>query len=137
VSTTADVLAAARDLVSAYGRHDAARYFAGFAPDATFIFYTTPARLTSRAAYEQLWARWEREEAFRVLSCESEHQAVQDLGAAAIFSHDRTASVRRRGAEQTTWERETIVFAREQDRWLAVHAHLSPQPEPTVVPEPA
>ncbi len=28
------------------------------------------------------------------------------------------------------WERETIVFRRDGDRWLAVHEHLSPRPEP-------
>ena len=37
MSTTNDVLAAARDLVQAFGRHDTAAYFDCFAPDATFI----------------------------------------------------------------------------------------------------
>jgi ketosteroid isomerase-like protein len=129
VSTTAEILAAATHLVDAFGRHDTADYFDCFAPEATFIFYTTPARLASRADYERLWADWERQDEFRVLSCESKGQAVQVLGDAAIFSHDVTTVVRTSGGEQTVRERESIVFRRRGDgSWAAVHEHLSPQP---------
>ena len=41
MSTTDEVLAAARYLVQAFGRHDTAAYFGCFAPDATFIFHTS------------------------------------------------------------------------------------------------
>ena len=71
MSGTEEVLAAADHLVRAFGSHDTAAYFACFDPGATFIFYTTPARLASRAEYEQLWRTWEREDEFRVLSCVS------------------------------------------------------------------
>jgi uncharacterized protein (TIGR02246 family) len=132
MSTEAEVLAAAADLVDASSRHDAAAYFGSFAPDATFIFYTTPARLASRADYEQLWAEWEREDEFRVRSCQSAGQSVQVVGDAAIFSHDVTTVVSTRAGEDTVLERETIVFRRRSDGgWEAVHEHLSPMPEST------
>jgi len=63
------VLAAARDLVRAFGEHDTAGYFGCFAPDATFIFYATACRLTSREQYERLWRQWETQDGFRVVSC--------------------------------------------------------------------
>jgi ketosteroid isomerase-like protein len=131
MTVTDDVLSAARHLVEAFGRHDTAAYFDCFAPDATFIFYTTPARLAYRAEYEALWAAWERQDAFRVLSCESAGQVVQILGDVAIFSHDVTTLVRTTAGEQTVRERESIVFRQRDDRtWTAVHEHLSPHPQP-------
>jgi ketosteroid isomerase-like protein len=130
MTMTEDVLAAAAHLVEAFGRHDTAAYFDCFAPEATFIFYTTPARLASRAEYQQLWADWEREDEFRVLSCVSACQVVQVLGDAAIFSHDVTTVVRTRAGEDTVRERESIVFRRRRDgSWVAVHEHLSPRPD--------
>lgn len=127
--TAADeVLAAARQLVDAFGRHDADAYFACFAPEATFIFYTTADRLASRDDYRQLWRQWEAADGFRVLSCSSAGQLVQELGDVAIFSHDVTTVVRTQAGEDTVLERETIVFRRDGQRWAAVHEHLSPRP---------
>jgi ketosteroid isomerase-like protein len=131
VSAADEVLAAARHLVQAFGRHDTAAYFDCFAPDATFIFYNAAARLASRGEYQRLWRQWEREDDFRVQSCVSAQPLVQDLGDAAVFSHDVTTVIRTRAGDQTTRERETIVFRRDGDRWSAVHEHLSPHPEPT------
>jgi ketosteroid isomerase-like protein len=126
---TADsVLAAARDLVRAFGEHDVAGYFGCFAPDATFIFYTTADRLASREQYQRLWRQWETQDGFRVVSCRSDRPAVQLLGDAAVFTHEVTTVVRTSGGEQTLHERETIVFRREAAGWIAVHEHLSPQP---------
>ena len=130
MSTADEVLAAARDLVEAFGRHDTAAYFGCFSPDATFIFYSTPARLASRAEYQRLWRQWEDEDGFRVLSCASARPAVQDLGDVGVFSHDVTTTIRTRGGEETLRERETIVFRRDGGRWAAVHEHLSPSPGP-------
>ncbi len=113
MSTTDEVLAAARQLIQAFGRHDTAAYFDCFAPDATFIFYTTAARLASRAEYQRLWRQWEDEDEFRVLSCASAQPVVQDLGDAGVFSHDVTTVIRTRPGEQTLTERETIVFRRD------------------------
>jgi ketosteroid isomerase-like protein len=135
VSTTDEILAAADRLVRAFGSHDTAAYFGCFDPGATFIFYTTTARLASRAEYEQLWRTWEREDEFRVLSCVSAQPAVQELGDdVGIFSHDVTTVVRTRAGEETVSERETIVFRRDGGRWAAVHEHLSPRPEPAADP---
>jgi len=128
VSATDDVLSAAEHLVRAFGRHDEAAYFECFAPEATFIFHTTPGRLESVAEYRDLWRTWEREDDFRVLACSSTGQHVQDLGEVAVFSHDVTTVTRSRRGEETAAERETIVFRRDGDRWLAVHEHLSPDP---------
>jgi len=128
VSTTEEVLAAARHLVQAFGRHDEADYFDCFAPDATFIFYTTATRLGSAAEYQDLWRTWEREDGFRVLSCTSARQQVQDLGDVAVFSHNVTTVIRSTRGEETVAERETIVFRRDGERWVAVHEHLSANP---------
>jgi ketosteroid isomerase-like protein len=137
MSATEEVLAAAAHLVDVFGRHDAAAYFDCFAPEATFIFYTSPARLASRAEYQRLWADWERDDGFRVLSCDSAGQAVQVLGDAAIFSHDVTTVVHTTAGEDTVRERESIVFRRRRDGgWAAVHEHLSPQPVPAAQPDP-
>ncbi len=82
-----EVAAAAAAIVAAFGRHDAKAYFALFAPDATFVFHTTAQRLNSRAEYEAEWAKWEKEDAFRVRSCKSTDQRVQVFGDVAVFTH--------------------------------------------------
>jgi len=124
---TEEVLAAAGRLVEAFANHDVQRYFAAFREDATFVFHTHPQVLRSRAQYQELWRAWE-EDGFRVLSCVSSDQLVQDLGAAAVFTHRVATRVSSGGAEEQLDERETIVFVRDGDRWLAVHEHLSPAP---------
>ena len=130
MTTESDVLAAADGLVTAFGAHDVEAYFAAFRDDATFVFYTHDARLESRADYEQLWRRWESEDGFRVLSCESSDQRVQVLGDVAVFTHSVETHVSTHDGQESVRERETIVFARNPGdtggRWLAVHEHLSP-----------
>lgn len=122
-----EVRAAAEALVAAFGSHDTAAYFAAFAPEASFVFHSTPDVLADRAAYEDLWAQWESE-GFRVLGCTSRDLRVQPLGAdAAIVTHRVATRVVLDGVEEQLDERESIVFARVDDgRWLAVHEHLSP-----------
>ncbi len=122
----AHVTAVATRLVEAFGRHDAAGYFAHFSQDATFIFYTVSRMLTSRAEYEEQWRTWEREDGFRVRACLSETGAVRMIGPdAAVFTHLVTTVVTMKGDEETLHERETIVFARRDGHWVAVHEHLS------------
>ncbi|MEY4367951.1 MAG: hypothetical protein RLZ28_1366 [Actinomycetota bacterium] len=122
------VLAAAAKIVADFGAHNTAAYFAGFAPDATFMFYTHSERLDSRAAYEVLWAKWESEDGFKVHGCKSTNQLVQLIGAdAAVFSHNVESSIEFGGEVSTVLERETIVFALIDGAWLAVHEHLSPE----------
>jgi len=127
-----EVTAAAEALVSAFGRHDTAAYFAAFAPDATFVFYPTDRRLETRAEYEALWAQWETE-GFQVLGCRSIGGHVDLLtDDVAVFTHRVRTNVRLGDAEENLAERETIVFRRVGDgAWLGVHEHLSPDPDST------
>ncbi len=131
-----DVLAAAAAIVAAFGRDDPEAYFALFDPDATFIFYTTPDRLNNRAAYQQEWAKWKKESGFRVRSCSSSDQRVQLFGDVAVFSHSVRTDISTSQGESTLYERETIVFHRSSGRWVAVHEHLSPRPEPPTPAKP-
>ena len=77
----------AESLVAAFAASDASAYFAHFHPEATFLFHDTPGLVASRAAYEALWAEWEREAGFRVLACESTDQVVQEYDDLAVFTH--------------------------------------------------
>jgi ketosteroid isomerase-like protein len=125
-----EVMVAAAALVAAFGRHDTEAYFAAFAPEATFVFYTAEAPLGSRAAYAELWASWELQDGFRVLSCDStDRQAQVITDDVVVFSHRVATRVSTSEGEAALDERETIVFARNEDgSWLAVHEHLSPVP---------
>jgi hypothetical protein len=128
VTATQEVLAAAAKIVDDFGHHRTADYFAGFANDATFMFYTHTERLDSRAAYEQLWQKWESEDGFKVHACRSSNQMVQLLGEdAAVFTHLVSSDIEFAGEVSTVEERETIVFAKHGSHWLAVHEHLSPE----------
>ncbi|WP_395673815.1 YybH family protein [Inquilinus sp.] len=128
LDTEAVVLQAADTLIDAFMAHDRERYFACFAPEATFLFHTHPARLDSRATYEDLWARWEREDGFRVLGGESSDRRVDILGDIAVFTHSVATRLSMAGQVQSLRERETIVFRHSAGRWLAVHEHLSAYP---------
>ncbi|MBJ7336978.1 nuclear transport factor 2 family protein [Mycolicibacterium sp.] len=121
---SAAAMQAAVDVITAFGSHDTASYFDGFAPEATFLFHAEPALITSRADYEATWAQWEQD-GFRVLSCESLNPRLDLVSDdVAVFTH----SVRTRlaGVDEEQRERETIVLRRGPDgRWLGVHEHLS------------
>ena len=128
MSAREEILAVAAAIVDDFGHHRTADYFSGFAPDATFVFYTHTARLDSRADYEALWASWETDDGFRVHGCRSRDQRVQLLGeSAAVFTHYVESEVEFGGEVSTVRERETIVFERRDGSWLAVHEHLSPE----------
>jgi ketosteroid isomerase-like protein len=130
-SVSRHVAAAAEHLVAAFAEGRVDDYFACFADDATFVFHTTPERLESREAYRSLWGRWETDDGFRVLSCASSNQLVTPLGDdVAVFVHDVATRVTTSAGDEHLRERETIVFARRQGRWLAVHEHLSAAPAP-------
>ena len=121
------VLEAADRLVAAFGEGRVDDYFACFHLEATFIFYTTDRRLESTAEWRLLWDRLVREDDFRVLECFSRERRIQDLGDSAVFTHDVETHVSTRSGKETLHERETIVFARQEDgTWLAIHEHLSP-----------
>lgn len=121
---TAQVRKAAADLIAAFASNDSARYFACFSEDATFLFHTLPHPLLSRPEYQALWAQWQAE-GFAVLGCESSNVQVSLQGEVAIFMHDVATHIRLAGEEHQLAERETIVFRRQGDHWLACHEHLS------------
>ncbi len=123
----AAVRAAADSIVAAFGRQDSSAYFSRFDPEASFVFHTTPRRLNSRAEYEAEWQSW-KTIGFSVRSCSSSDQRVQLVGDVAIFTHAVRTEVTTREGNSTLLERETIVFQRQDGRWIAVHEHLSPQP---------
>ena len=128
MSATQEVLDAAAKIVDDFGHHRTADYFAGFAADASFMFYTHSERLDSRAAYQALWQQWETQDGFKVHGCRSSNQLVQLIGEdAAVFSHLVSSDIEFGGEVSTIAERETIVFARQGGRWAAVHEHLSPE----------
>ncbi|MET9901077.1 nuclear transport factor 2 family protein [Streptomyces sp. NPDC006446] len=125
-TTVQEVRAAADALVAAFAESRLDDYFGAFAPDATFVFHTTPQRLGSTAEYRALWQRWVEQDGFRVLGCVSSAQLIQPFGDTAVFSHDVETRVATHAGEETVLERETIVFARFEDgTWNAVHEHLS------------
>ena len=126
MSVEHEVRAAADALVADFGAGRVDAYFARMAEDAAFVIHTTPERLASRAAYRALWERWSADDGFRVLACTSRDQEVQVLGDdAAVLAHDVTTRVATHDGEEELQERESIVFARRDGRWLVVHEHLS------------
>lgn len=122
---TLEAQAAVDEIIDNFGQHRREAYFGGFAPDATFLFYTHPNRLESRAAYEQLWRSWEQNNGFHVHTCTSSNQRLQVFGQTAVFSHDVDTVVTLDGVTDTVAERESIVLERRHGTWLCVHEHLS------------
>jgi len=122
--STEEVLAAADAIVDAFAATDGERYFAVFAPEASFLFHTEAARLDDRAAYEALWQSWV-EGGWRVLDCRSTARLVQAYPGGAVFSHDVATRVDTGEGEDAYRERETIVFRVDGEQLLAVHEHLS------------
>ncbi|MCX5144182.1 MULTISPECIES: nuclear transport factor 2 family protein [unclassified Streptomyces] len=126
VRDTEQVGAAADALVAAFAEGRLDDYFGAFAPDATFVFHSTPQRLSSTAEYRALWQEWIDQDDFRVLGCTSTGQLIQHFGSTAVFTHDVETTVSTSAGQETVHERETIVFARAADgSWPAVHEHLS------------
>lgn len=124
-----EVRLAVSALVSAFGEGRLDDYFGSFAPDTTFIFYTTPSRLKSVEEYRAVWARWVAEDGFQVVSCRTFDTDVQMFGDVAVVTHSVETRISTNDGEDTVHERETIVMAKQaDDRWLGVHEHLSPQP---------
>ncbi|WP_258933516.1 nuclear transport factor 2 family protein [Nesterenkonia pannonica] len=96
-----DVEAAAERIVDAFAANDGPRYFAGFAPEATFIFHPEPQRLPSRDAYEQLWNSW-RADGWRVVSCTSTDRHVQTFAGARSSRTPSTPPSRPHRAQSPT-----------------------------------
>ncbi|PRY14625.1 nuclear transport factor 2 family protein [Kineococcus rhizosphaerae] len=121
-----DALDAAADaLVRAFATGDLDAYFASFAPDATFVFPDTGHVLASTQEYRDLWAAWVADGGFEVVSCVGTDRSWQLLGDSAVMVHRVATRSRAGGRVRDSDERETIVFARRDGAWLAVHEHLS------------
>jgi ketosteroid isomerase-like protein len=122
------VAEAADRLVAAFSSHDRDTYFSCFAPDATFLFHTSPELLASRSSYEQEWAMWEAD-GFHVDGCDTRDRRI-DLVAPGVAVLTHRVRTRLAGVPEVQRERESIVFRRTPDgTWLAVHEHLSADPQ--------
>lgn len=123
------VLEAAAEIVAAFGSHNKEKYFSGFSPAATFIFYTSNKRFDSRQEYKDEWESWEGE-GFKVHSCLSSEAKVtlHADSKIAIFTHTVRTDLSMGGERMTSGERETIVFEKNGEGWLAIHEHLSLDP---------
>lgn len=126
--TTEAVEAAASAIVDAFAATDGDRYFALFAPDATFVFHTEPNRLNRRDEYERLWQEWV-DSGWRVTSCTSTNSRIQTFDGGAVFTHTVDTSVDTADGPESYRERETIVFAAQNGELIAIHEHLSPIPD--------
>ena len=128
MTTAQEVAQTAARIVKAFGAHDRDAYFALFAPDATFLFHTSPRVLASRGQYEAEWDAWERD-GFRVLDCKSSGGEVHVIGTdVAVFTHTVRTTLADGDGSVETGERETIVFQRRDGQWVGVHEHLSADP---------
>ena len=121
---------AAERVVGAFGSHDVETYFSCFAEDASFLFYSSPDVMPSRAAFRQEWERMEAKDGYHVLSCEATARRIQavtpDTG---IVTHTLLTRFSTNEGEDELSERETLVLRRdEQAGWVIVHEHLSPCP---------
>ncbi|WP_181275566.1 YybH family protein [Brevibacterium oceani] len=124
----AEVLAAADAIVAAFASTDTQAYFAGFAPDATFVFHPEAKRFDSRAEYEDTWQGWIAE-GWSVVDCRSSERLVQTFPGGAVFSHTVDTTVETPDGRESYRERESIVFRLLGDaRLIAVHEHLSTVP---------
>ena len=120
---------AAAEVVAAFGSHDTEKYFRCFSPEASFLFYSSNRRLNSRQEYEEEWKSWEKD-GFKVHSCLSSDAKVTLCAESrvAIFTHSVRTDLTMGGQRMTNCERETIVFEHVGGSWLAIHEHLSPDP---------
>ena len=120
------ILEAADRMISAFAQHDHDRYFDCFSEHATFLFHNMDRLLKNREEYQTEWKKWEQEDGFRVLACRSTKRHIQVFGAVAVFTHCVSTDISFGDDKETTSERETIVFARDDfGNWLGVHEHLS------------
>lgn len=120
----AEVSEAALAIVDAFGATDGDRYFALFAPDASFVFHPEPRRLDSRAEYERIWSGWVAG-GWRVLECVSSDRLVQTFPGGGVFSHTVFTRVYTGETEESYRERESIIFRVDGESLTAVHEHLS------------
>lgn len=123
-----EVLAAYTQILDAFAAGRVTEYFSRFHERASFLFWDEHL-LGSRQEYRRRWEEWEEEDGFRVLGADASDVRVSVFGDTAIVTHTIETETETHEGAETVSERESIVFAREDGRWLAVHEHLSPLPE--------
>jgi uncharacterized protein (TIGR02246 family) len=119
----ADVRQTYDRLMAAFARGATEEYFACFHPDASF-FFPGEGKLEGRSAYRAAWEQWQ-DEGVRFTDVVATDVRVRIIGAAAIVTHRIETTVITDGNTNVERERESIVFARDRDRWVVVHEHLS------------
>lgn len=121
-----EVREAYEQLMNAFADGDTDRYFACFHEDSWFVFPGEPV-LEPRSTYRSAWSRW-RDEGIRFTDVVADDVRMRVFGETAVVTHRIATTVTARGKATVDRERESIIFARTDGRWLAVHEHLSPEP---------
>jgi ketosteroid isomerase-like protein len=124
-----EVLEAYEQLVSAF--REGRDKFGSFADEATII--DGGRWFGWLAEYRAGWDAWTEKMGHLPVpaSVETRVMSLQMLGDTAVLVHSIESRERTDGGEETEREIETIVFGRRPGgRWLIVHQHLSPQPDP-------
>ena len=111
-------------LMKAFASGDLEKYFACFHEDASFLFPGEPL-LEPRSAYRSKWLRW-KDEGVRVAEVVADDVRVRLFGDTAVVTHHIVTTVTVGGNSTVDRERESIIFTRTEEGWLAIHEHLSP-----------
>ena len=119
----AEVRAVYDRLMNAFVAGDAEGYFSCFHEDASFYFAGDPL-LEPRSAYEAAWKTWERE-GIPFTDVVADDLRIRVFGSTAVLTHTVGPAGTIDGEQTAGRERESIVFARIDGRWIAVHEHLS------------
>ena len=122
----AAVEAAADALLDAFAANDRPRYFSSFVPEASFVFPIVDRVMLSRDDYAAEWQNWIDTDDFKVTAFQSLDRLIQVYGDVAIFIHRSVTHSTGHGGERVLNERETIIFRKINDKWMAVHEHVSP-----------
>lgn len=111
-------------LMNAFVSGDSDKYFACFHEDASFLFPGEPL-LEPRSAYRSSWLRWQ-DEGVRFSGVVADDVRVRVFGDTAVVTHRIKTTVHAGGESTVDRERESIIFTRTAEGWLAIHEHLSP-----------
>jgi len=127
----AEVLATVEGLEARLDAGDLDAYFAGFAPDATFVFHDEERRLESPGEYRALLEERIAGSGLRFLDRRRSEVRVQRWEDGAVVSFLDEATYEWEGDRETTRGRASWVLRREGGRWVVVHVHISPAEPPT------
>ncbi|HWO69487.1 MAG TPA: nuclear transport factor 2 family protein [Actinomycetota bacterium] len=126
----AEVLATVEGLEARLDAGDLDAYFAGFAPDATFLFYNEERRLESTAEYRALLEERIAGSGLRFLDRLRSEVRVQRWEDVAVVTFLDEATYEWEGDRETTRGRASWVLRRDGERWVVIHVHISPAAAP-------